>query len=86
MSAFGKLFGGKFDDSKIEAQIRTALSEDPLVLDPSTIAVSSQKGVITLSGVVHKAGERDRVEGVARTTVQSIGLKFDHIENKLEVH
>ena len=63
-----------------------AVKEDPLIDASADVNVESEKGVVTISGVVHKEPELDRIEGVVRSTLRDAGLKFDRIENELVVH
>ena len=87
MGFFSRLFGSKakFNDAQLVAQAMKALAADPMISDPSTLVVTSEKGVITLSGPVHRAKERDRIEGVIRAALTSIGLKHERLINELKV-
>jgi hyperosmotically inducible protein len=55
------------DDSALTTRVRTALLNDPQVA-AAGISVASSAGVITLSGSVRTAVERDRAVAVARQT------------------
>jgi osmotically-inducible protein OsmY len=55
------------DDSGISTRVRTALLNDPQ-LAAGGINVSAASGVVTLSGQVRTAAERDRAVAVARQT------------------
>lgn len=87
MAFFSRIFGGgaKFDDAKLVTQAMKALAADPMISDPSTLVVTCEKGVITLSGPVHRAKERDRIEGVIRTALTAVGLKHERLINDLKV-
>jgi hypothetical protein len=87
MAFFSRLFGGgaKFDDAKLVTTATKALAADPMISDPSTLVVTSEKGVITLTGPVHRVTDRDRIEGVVRSALNSTGLKFDRLINELNV-
>ena len=55
------------DDSGISTRVRTALLNDPQ-LAAGNINVTAAGGVVTLSGQVRTASERDRAVAVARQT------------------
>jgi osmotically-inducible protein OsmY len=55
------------DDSGISTRVRTALLNDPEVA-ANSINVTANNGVVTLSGSVRTAAERDRAVAVARQT------------------
>ncbi len=84
-SRFANLFGSKYDDERLLATVRHAIDADPLISDPGTFTVAVKKGVITLDGVVHRAPEKDRIEGVVRNALRTIGIKFDHLVNNLNI-
>jgi osmotically-inducible protein OsmY len=65
--------------------VENAIAVDPLLRDPTSFAVSSKKGVIQLSGKVHNASEKERVEVVIRTTLSTLNLKYDQLVNALQV-
>ncbi len=87
MSFFENLFGAKnkYKDEQIVAQAMTAITADPLISDPSALVVTSKKGVITLSGIVHRAQEKDRIEGVVRNALTTVGLKHESFINELKL-
>src|SRR5262245_35375482 len=69
VSAFGKTVGNAIDDATITTRVKTALLNDPEVGGLSgglRIDVDTFKGVVTLSGGVRSAAERDRAVAVAR--------------------
>ena len=66
MSFVTKLFGNKYDDEQIVSHAQTAIIHDPVVTDAATIGVTSERGVVTLTGTVHKGPEKDRIEGIVR--------------------
>ena len=76
----------KYDDSRIAARAQIAVDEDPLLKGAPELHVVCKNGVVTISGVVHKAPEKDRVEGDIRSTLRDAGLKYDRIENEIVVH
>jgi osmotically-inducible protein OsmY len=87
MSFFENLFGAKnkYKDEQIVSQAMTAITADPLISDPSALVVTSKKGVITLSGIVHRAQEKDRIEGVVRNALTTVGLKHESLINELKL-
>jgi osmotically-inducible protein OsmY len=87
MSFFENLFGAKnkYKDEQIVSQAMTAITADPLISDPSALVVTSKKGVITLSGIVHRAQEKDRIEGVVRNALNTVGLKHESLINELKL-
>ena len=87
MSFFANLFGAKnkYQDEQIVSQAMTAITADPLISDPSALVVTSKKGVITLSGIVHRAQEKDRIEGVVRNALTTVGLKHESLINELKL-
>ncbi len=87
MNLISKLFGGanKYNDTQLVTQAMTAISVDPLISDPSALVVTSKNGVMTLSGIVHKRQEKDRIEGVVRNSLTNVGLKHERIINDLKL-
>ena len=85
MSFLSRWFGPKYDDEQLASRVRTALAADPLISDPTSLVVSSKKGVITLGGIVSKAQDKDRIEGVARNALTTVGLKHERLINELKM-
>lgn len=87
MGFLSRWFGGgsKYNDAQLVSQAQVALTADPLISDASSLVVTSQKGVITLSGIVQKAQEKDRIEGVVRSALTNVGLKHERIINELKL-
>ena len=85
MGILSKWFGTKYNDDKIVSCVQQAIADDPLLTDATTVTVSSQDGVVTIEGVVLKEDEVYRIEGVVRSTLKNIGLKYDRIVNGLKV-
>ena len=87
MSFFENLFGAKnkYKDEQIVSQAMTAITADPLISDPSALVVTSKKGVITLSGIVYRSQEKDRIEGVVRNALTTVGLKHESFINELKL-
>jgi len=85
MNLFSRFFGKKYNDEQIMSHAKNAVAEDPLLNDAETVTVTSAKGVVTLMGSVHRTEERDRVEGVVRNVIRTVGLEYDQIVNELKV-
>lgn len=85
MNLFSRFFGKKYNDEQIMSHAKNAIAEDPLLNDAETVTVTSAKGVVTLLGSVHRTEERDRVEGVVRNAIRTVGLEYDQIINELKV-
>jgi osmotically-inducible protein OsmY len=85
MSFLTNLFGAKYKDDQLVSQAMKAIAADPLISDASTLLVTSKKGVITLGGIVPKAQEKDRIEGVVRTALTTTGLKHERFVNELKL-
>jgi osmotically-inducible protein OsmY len=65
LTACGKSVGETIDDATITAQVKTALLNDKDVAG-LRIDVDTFKGVVTLSGAVKTAAERDKAMAIAR--------------------
>jgi hyperosmotically inducible protein len=63
----GKTIRPATDDGGISTRVRTALLNDPQVA-AGQINVTAANGVVTLSGSVRTAAERDRAVALARQT------------------
>jgi hypothetical protein len=88
MSFFSKLFGakgGKFNDEQLVSQAMIAIAADPLISDPTGLVVTSKKGMITLSGIVLRPQEKERIEGVVRNALKTVGLKHEGFINELKL-
>jgi osmotically-inducible protein OsmY len=85
MGFFSRWFGSKYNDAQLVSQAKSALAADPLISDPSSLMVTSKNGVITLGGIVPKVQEKDRIEGIVRSTLTSVGLKHERIINELKL-
>jgi osmotically-inducible protein OsmY len=86
MSFLSRWFGGsKYDDTQLVAHATRAVASDPLIRDPESLLIASTKGVITLSGIVPKSQEKDRIEGVVRSALTTAGLKHERIINELKL-
>jgi hypothetical protein len=87
MNLLSKLFGGgnKYDDAQLVSQAMTALTSDPMISDPSALVVTSKNGVITLSGIIHKRQDKERIEGVIRSALTAKNLKHERIINELKL-
>jgi osmotically-inducible protein OsmY len=65
LTACGKSVGETVDDATITARVKTSLLSDPEVAGLK-IDVDTFKGVVTLSGAVKTAAERDKAIALAR--------------------
>jgi hyperosmotically inducible periplasmic protein len=65
VTACGKSVGETIDDGTITTRVKTALLNDPDVAGLK-IDVDTFKGVVTLSGGVKSATERDKAVAIAR--------------------
>ena len=65
LTACGKSVGETVDDATITTRVKTSLLNDPDVAGLK-IDVDTFKGVVTLSGAVKTAAERDKAIGLAR--------------------
>ncbi len=65
LTACGKSVGETIDDATITTRVKTALLNDPDV-GGLRIDVDTFKGVVTLSGAVKSATERDKAVAIAR--------------------
>lgn len=65
LTACGKSVGETIDDATITTRVKTALLNDPDV-GGLRIDVDTFKGVVTLSGAVKSAGERDKAVAIAK--------------------
>ena len=85
MNLFSRFFGKKYNDEQIMSHAKNAIAEDPLLNDAEAVTVTSAQGVVTLMGRVHRTEELDRVEGVVRNAIRTVGLEYDQIINELKV-
>lgn len=85
MSLLSRWFGPKYDDSQLLSHAQTAVAEDPLVSGVGNVMISSERGVITITGRVHRTSEKDRIEGAIRSALRATGIKYDRIVNDLKV-
>jgi osmotically-inducible protein OsmY len=88
MSFLSKWFGGsanKYDDAELISQSMAAITADPLIKDPAGLVVTSKQGVVTISGIVQRRQEKERIEGVVRTALTTKGLKQERIINDLHL-
>jgi osmotically-inducible protein OsmY len=87
MNLLSKLFGSanKYNDAQLVSQATTAITVDPMINDPGSLVVTSKNGVMTLSGIVQRAQEKERIEGVVRSSLTTVGLKHERIINELKL-
>jgi hyperosmotically inducible periplasmic protein len=74
LTACGKSVGETVDDATITARVKTALLNDPTT-GGLRIDVDTFKGVVTLSGGVKSAAERDKAVDIARKTPGVVDVK-----------
>jgi hyperosmotically inducible protein len=74
LTACGKSVGETVDDATITARVKTALLNDPAT-GGLRIDVDTFKGVVTLSGGVKSAAERDKAISIARKTPGVVDVK-----------
>ena len=74
LAACGKSVGETIDDATITTRVKTALLNDPDVAG-LRIDVDTFKGVVTLSGGVKTAAERDKAVSIARKTPGVVDVK-----------
>jgi osmotically-inducible protein OsmY len=67
LTACGKSVGETIDDATVTTRVKTALLGDSEVAG-LRIDVDTFKGVVTLSGAVKSAAERDKAVAIARKT------------------
>lgn len=87
MSFFSRWFSprSRYNDSQLVSQAMVALTADPLISDPSSMVITSKNGVITVSGIVQRRQERDRIEEVIRNALTTVGLKHERLVNELKL-
>ena len=85
MSFLSRFFGPKYDDEKLASLAKQAVEVDPLLATYPTLDVSCDHGVLTIAGTVHKAEEKDHIEGVVRSAIRNVGLTFEGIDNRLKL-
>ena len=74
LTACGKSVGETVDDATITTRVKTALLNDPDT-GGLRIDVDTFKGVVTLSGGVKSAAERDKAIAIARKTPGVVDVK-----------
>lgn len=87
MGFFSGLFGtkSKYNDERIISQATNAIDTDPMVSDPGSLVVTSKNGVVTVSGVVQRESEKERIEGIVRNALTTTGMKHERIVNDLKM-
>lgn len=86
MTILSRLFGTKYNDEQLASYARTAVIEDPLITEAASVTIASEKGMIKLTGAVHRNSEKDRIEGVIRSALRNTGMKFERIVNDIQVN
>lgn len=77
-------FTKRFDDSELDQCVVTSLESDGLV-DVTRIAVTSNKGIVTLQGRTRNVFEKKRVGTIAQQGLTASGLHFDQIVDNIVV-
>ena len=85
MGLLSRLFGGNYADEQLVSLATRAINSDPLTRDPSTLLVSSKKGVVTLGGIVSKEQEKERIEALVRNALTNANLKHERLINELKI-
>lgn len=87
MNLLSRLFGGgsKYNDSQLVSHAMAAIAADPMIKDPDTLVVTSKNGVLTISGIIQRRQEKERIEGVIRSSFTNVGLKHERIINDLKL-
>ena len=87
MNLLSRLFGSgnKYNDAQLVSQAMTAITADPMISDADAVVVTSKNGVMTLSGIVYKQQDKERIEGVIRNSLTTMGLKHERIINDLKL-
>ena len=84
MGILGNLFGTTYEDDKLAMEAERAIAQDPITNNPGAIGISSEKGVVMLSGTVNSEREKRHVEDLVRTSLDNYRLKYDRVENHLK--
>ncbi len=80
------LFGfGKYKDDKILKQVNRSIDAHPMLKKKKNFKVTSEKGVIKLTGKVKSDQEKQRIEKVIKEKVEQSRINYKDIENNLEV-
>ena len=74
VAACGKTVGETIDDTTTTTRVKTAMLNDPVV-GGLGVDVDTYKGVVTLSGRVKSATERDQAIAIARRTSGVVEVK-----------
>lgn len=83
MYSFSFWFGRQYNDKQLVIHVNNMLISDILRVDATGVNVIVAKGVISLTGTVHKSSDRDRIEEIIRDALCMSGLRYDHIVNNL---
>jgi osmotically-inducible protein OsmY len=83
MGLFSRFAKARYDDVRIVSVATRAIEEDPVVENPGKMVVTSNNGVVTLSGPVGTEMQARHIEGVVNGTLRTAGLKHAEIVNKL---
>lgn len=78
-------FTKKFDDSQIVACAESALEIESMI-QSQNLAVTSENGVITLSGKVPSRIDKSRATDVVLNSLTGASLKFERIVDNIVVN
>ena len=84
MNFLSRLFSSKYNDEQLVEQATKAITADPRTSDPSSLVVSSKKGIVTLGGIVPKEQDKGRIEENVRSALANLGVKYEGLINKLK--
>lgn len=85
MNLLSRWFGRQYQDEQIVGYAQNAIAEDPLVNDTNAVTIVSTKGVVRITGTVHRLQEKERIEGVVQRALSTTGLKYERLINELAV-
>ncbi len=78
------LFGKKYKDDEIMLCAENALELESMV-DSSNLAVSSQKGIVTLQGRARTERDKSRAMDAVLNSLQGSRLKFERVEDQISL-
>ncbi len=85
MGIFSKIFRNSYDDEQILIKAERAIAQDPVMNAMAAVGVSSQDGVVALTGSVNSGREKNHVENLVRTALDSSKTPYEDIDNRLNV-
>ena len=85
MGLFSRFSRPKFDDARIVSVATRTIEEDPVIENPGRLIVTSQNGVVTLSGSVSSNTQMRHIQGAVNSALKTASLKHAEIVNKIVV-